>query len=251
MLESQKVLSQCGIASKHSTNTKNPLSAQSAQSLQRALKNDTAAHMRHALLALATGIFNIQGSLSTWPTVQLYYSVFYCARAWLSSQSICLFYSGTKPFSITSQAGQFASQEKGNTHKVTMSIFSRENAHSRFVSQQVDQKQPFEWLCSLREDANYKNHGPIEPDLATGLATLNRIGLRQAIIAYMKDDQSLYTFDKDHALLALPLHFFVETLALVRDSGIQSFDSEFLNIVTPLLSDRKGKLTALTAILAP
>jgi hypothetical protein len=249
MHESQNVLNALGLASKEAMTMHRNLVATGVSQLQLALHNDVLGYMRHGALALAEAISGINSRLSTWATIQLYYCVFYSARAWLGSQKICIFYVGSSPCSIEAQPGACAAPLKGQTHRATLAAFERRNPNSFFLSQQIEQMSPLDWLGKKRELANYKNPGPFEPELLQNLLAIQKMGTRKAVLTYLADPQALYTFDADHALFAFPLRFFNETLKTVRGLGKIPLDGDFLQIISRLSKDSAGELTPLTRLI--
>lgn len=251
MHESQNVLNTVGVASKASISLKRQLTAGEAIQLQSAISNDILGYVRHAAVALAEGIAGIELALSTWATVQLYYCVFYSARAWIGTQGVCIFYSGTSPHVIEAKPGAVALKLKGSTHQVALQEFAKRNKNSFFLSQQIEQLSPLEWLCRLRDIANYKNANPFEPGLCENFLMVRKIGVRKAISSYLTgSNRDLYTFDKDHALLALPLCFFDETRKVVCQHGARVFGEDFQKIVCRLLKDKAGYLTSVTRLIS-
>lgn len=79
-----------------------------------------------ATLSFLSAIDGLQGAQFSWAMVKLYYACFYAARSILASNGTCVFYCGTKPFSVRLVTGFQIRKEKGTTHKVVWNIFSRE-----------------------------------------------------------------------------------------------------------------------------
>jgi hypothetical protein len=245
MHESQKILDGFGMASTNSFKSKKQLTSMEAMQLQSAISNDTLGHVRHAALALAEGISGINLALTTWATVQLYYCVFYTARARLGAQNVCIFYIPRSSYSIEARSGAIAVNIAPQTHKATLQEFARRNPNSLFLSQPIGQRTPFEWLCEKREIANYKNCGPFEPDLCESFLQVHKLGLRKALQTYLNDPRELYTFDEDHAVLAFPLRFFQESVKIIRQGRTKACGADFCAALSVLLKDRSGPFTSL------
>jgi hypothetical protein len=245
--ESQLVLDRIGISTR---GTHPPLTSVDAARLKLALVNDAANYLRHAAVALSEGIAGIELALSTWATVQLYYSAFYSARTLLAVDDTCLFYCGRSPRVIIARAGERPTKAHGSTHIATLQAYSRTNPNSIFLSQQIEQMDPLTWLISKREAANYRNPAPFEPALCQDFISIRKMGVRKALVEYLSDTTFLYTFDKDHALLAFPLRFFEAAQNALRIRLPQNFDDEFVRSLRPLLKDPSGPFPTMAQLLS-
>jgi hypothetical protein len=127
--------------------------------------------------------------------------------------------------------------------------FAKRNPNSLFLSQQIEQLNLFEWLHAKRNIANYTNASPFEPDLCEDFLQVHKIGVRKALQTYLTDTYALYTFDKDHAVLALPLRFFDETQKTVRQRVATAFGEDFHKALLCLLKDKNGRLTSITQLI--
>ncbi|MDQ3620978.1 MAG: hypothetical protein M3463_00590 [Verrucomicrobiota bacterium] len=246
MHESQRVLDALGVSTPPALHQ--PLSGPGEAQLKASLLNDASHYIRHAALALAQGMADVQAERCTWATVQLYYSVFYSSRALLAADDFCVFYSNGSPRLLLARAGEMPVKAAGATHLVTLRAYEERYPNSFFLSQQIDQLSPIQWLCRKREDANYRLVGPTEPLLPPELLKPVSIGIRRAVAAYLRD--TIYTFDPDHALVAFPLGFFREALTVSRNKGIPQVDSEFQKTLAVLLRDRSGPVTELVSLMA-
>ncbi|WP_437889332.1 hypothetical protein [Phytobacter sp. V91] len=198
--------------------------------LDKCLKNDAINYLYSALISYAEAIKGIQGGFFSWSTVKLYYCAFYALRSILSLDGCCIFYVGTKGYSIKVRQGEHPVKAKGTTHKLVMSLFKKYNASSPFVTQEIDMEEPFEWLMSQREQANYKNGRFSEPGKP---AIFNKasVGLQILIKEYILDTQHTYCFDSDHAMLALPLEIIknaIDKLSTNTDYKFSQSDVKFL-----------------------
>lgn len=180
-----------------------------AAELDRCLKNDAMNYLYSALISYAEAIKGIEAGFYSWATVKLYYCAFYSLRAIISIDGICIFYVGTKGYSIKVRQGESPAKASGTTHKLVINIFRRNNNSSPFVNQDIDFMEPFEWLMSKREQANYKNGRFTEPGTPI-IFDKSSSGLQALINEYIVDTQKTYCFDKDHAVLALPLEIIKE-----------------------------------------
>lgn len=180
-----------------------------AAELDRCLKNDALNYLYSALISYAEAIKGIEAGFFSWATVKLYYCAFYSLRTILSVDGLCVFYVGTKGYSIKVRQGEYPVKANGTTHKLVMSLFKKNNSSSPFITQEIDMSEPFEWLMSKREQANYKNGRFTEPGKPI-IFNKSSIGLQVLIKEYMLDRDQKYCFDEDHAVLALPLEIVKE-----------------------------------------
>ena len=154
----------------------------------------------------------------SWAVVKLYYCSFYAARSILASNGTCIFYQGTRPYSLTVAPGESPKRENGVTHKVVWSIFAREFPANPLLND-IEGVPAHKRMTRLREEANYKNARFPDPIVPTAFASLDRIGVQSAMAAYRADHSHLYTFDPDHAAVAFPMSCIVQARRALLRSG--------------------------------
>ncbi len=218
------------------------ISSSEALTLELLLKEDAADYLYSATVSLGDALGGITRGLFTWATVKLYYSTFYALRARLALKGLCLFYMGNHPFSIRAQAGQIASKEKGQTHKIVLDLFRRHNLDPFLLSQQIDMDDPLQWLMNLREEANYKVARFPEPNVPRHFVKLSQVGVRRACQSYISDNTATYIFDPDHAILAYPLSLIERSYADFHEHGLPPQRKEDMPFFLRILSDEKGTL---------
>ena len=201
----------------HSVVTSSVLNGTLALELDKNLKNDALNYLYSALITYSEAIKGIQHELYSWATVKLYYSAFYSLRSILSTDVVCVFYIGTKGYSIYTRHGECPAKANGTTHKLVMSLFEKKYPSSPFVNQQIDMVDAFQWLMDQRELANYKNGRFLEPDVPIIFERCN-VGLQNLISAYINDNTYSYCFDNDHAMLALPLEIIKKACESVKSN---------------------------------
>lgn len=190
------------------------LNGQKASELDRHLKNDSLNYLYSAIISYAEAIKGIQGGLYSWATVKLYYSAFYSLRSMLSTDGVCIFYLGTKGYSLLTRQGESPSKANGTTHKLVMALFKKKYPLSPFVNQQIDMADAFQWIATQRELANYKNGRFSEPDTPEIFEKCN-VGLQKLLTAYIEDENYIFCFDHEHAILAFPLQIIKETFSSI------------------------------------
>lgn len=90
---------------------------------------------------------------------------------------------------------------------------------SDFVSQDIALQQPFEWLRSRREDANYGLARCYEPLVPDHFKRIVAMGVRKSVAAYLHPSGDAYVFDPDHAMLCFPLRLWQTVLTESRAAG--------------------------------
>lgn len=226
------------------------LTASDARRLQASLKEDAVDYLYSAAVSLGDALCGITRGLFTWSTVKLYYSVFYALRARLALMGVCLFYIGTRPYSISAQVGEIAKKEKGQTHKLVINLFRRHNLDPLILSQPIGFEDPLDWLMNLREEANYKTPRFTEPDTPEHFIKLSKIGIRKACHAYLSDTTAVYLFDPDHAILAYPLILLERSFIEFQTRGVCVQKKDDMIFMQGLFSDDKGPLSNVIKILS-
>ncbi|MBX3445101.1 MAG: hypothetical protein KF774_22065 [Planctomyces sp.] len=223
-------------------------SSSQAGTLALALKEDSQDFFYSACMTLVDGLRGLHCGFYTWATVKLYYSVFYSLRAWLAAEGVCSFYLHTSPFSVEAAAGAIGVAGKGTTHVHVQSLFARRNPQHRFVAQTIDQVMALDWLTQRREDSNYKTPRFSEPIAPRHFNEVEKYGIRRCVAAYLADTTDVYTFDKDHAMLALPLKVIGEAVAVVRGSGAVRFAHNELSMLSSSCCDDAGPIAQMATM---
>jgi len=219
-----------------------PLAAAAANTLRQALLADALGYSYSGVVSAGDATQAIQRGLYSWATVKLYYSTFYLARAMLALDGTAIFYIGKTPYSWKAVAGTKPVKLAGTTHKAALSVFESTFPANPMTTQQVAGRGALDWLMHRRESVNYGSPRFSEPDPPKHFARIADLGVRRAISAYLKDSQSLYAFDPDHAMLAMPFEALKQFLAMARLANIKAFsdaDSPYLQTV---FADGKGPL---------
>lgn len=202
-----------------------------SQTLCNHLYHDAASYLYSAIISIGDAMHGIKNNYYSWASVKLYYSVFYAIRAILSTKKTCLFYIGTKPYSIHVSNGESARKENGTTHKVIYTIYERLYPNDPVFTQLIDMSKPLNWLMNQRENSNYKNARFLEPETPEIYKKII-INMRNNIEGYIKNENYLYTFDKDHSILSLPIHIVIEAIdaySSLMTSHITADEATFLS----------------------
>jgi hypothetical protein len=218
-------------------------------SLTGALELDSSSYFYSGAVSIGDAAQAIDRQLFTWATVKLYYAAFYLLRSILAHRGVCLFYDGTKPYSLRCLAGQSPTKRDGPTHKVVLRLFESEVNQSVLLTQPIGAENPLNWLMARREAANYSTARFEEPAPPSHFRTIAQLGVRRALSAYVKDDSYLYTFDPDHAMFAFPVEILKQAWGHLKSHGRAGPTEDDLRYLAGLFLDRKGPLADMTALL--
>lgn len=182
------------------------LSGNDAQRLERSLHKDCQDHFYSACVSFCHGLQSASLGGSTWATVKMYYAVFYALRAMLAMRRHCIFHIGRQQYLIVAQQGQSPTSQAGNTHQSVIDVFRRLHPAHRLLSQEIELMDPCSWLMERRDQANYIRTRFVEPVFSSEWRVPGGNGIRSLLSLYTGDDQELYAFDPDHAIVAYPLY---------------------------------------------
>jgi hypothetical protein len=218
------------------------LPAQDAATLKLCLIEDGLGYAYSALISLGEAFHGIEKSLSTWATVKLYYASFYAVRAILAIEGKCIFYKRSLPFYLDCQPGASPVKKAGTTHKAVLHAFVDHGNPNFFLSQTIEGENPLFWLMNKREEVNYKFAGFIEPIPLDHFDGVLRHGVRRSIKSYLGSEGDYLMFDKDHAMVALPLRLCAKVTELYKVNGNWTPSDESVTCLQTLFSDSRGKL---------
>lgn len=207
------------------------LTVNEAAMLAAALHDDARDAIYSGALSIAEAVQGLDKKLFTWTTVKLYYSVFYLARAALGLHGIGIIYPDRTPYTWIATAGETPMKRSGTTHKAVIDTFRLYRKSSVLISQLIGTEDPFAWLMTRRESANYKDPKFCEPIAPPHFKLIERHGVRRLVNDYIADDSHLFTFDSDHAMLAFPiagLKLLLSDLKMSRVVGLLPNDAAFL-----------------------
>ena len=217
-------------------------SAEAAQ-LQAALTEDARDAVYSGLLTIAEAVQGLDRHLYTWSTVKLYYSVFYLARAMLAATGVGLFYVNRTPFVWKASAGEHPEKRSGTTHATVLQAYAEFAPGSLLLSQTIGVEEPFEWLTSKREYANYKEARFSEPTAPAHFSTAEKYGVRRVIGDYVADAAYLFAFDPDHAMLAFPIETTKLAIATLSGAGALDLTQDDAGFLASQCFDRKGPIS--------
>jgi hypothetical protein len=224
------------------------LNVAQANTLASALADDAQDYYYSACLSVVDAIRGLDCGFYTWATVKLYYSVFYCLRARLAADRTGVFYVETTPYSITCTTGANGTKGSGTTHGFVLRLFSGQHPTHRFVTQTIDHVPSLNWLAAKREASNYRIPRFSEPVAPEHFKHVAAYGIRRLVTTYVADTTDVYTFDAEHAMLALPISALLETGTFAKGLGTVRIDEDELNLLTTECCDERGPLTQMTNV---
>lgn len=217
--------------------------------LQLHLQEDAQNYIYSSAVSMADAVQAIQREWYSWSTVKLYYSLFYALRAILAANNLAIIYhaNGKKntPYRLSCYPGQSPQKLSGTTHKIVIKQFYEGFPTSPLISQLIDLKRPFDWMIDRREEVNYKNVRLFEPMVPAFFQGVVKSPIRQTIDAYINDITFIYTFDPDHAILALPIKVLSNaTRSIVSANPKLKFTEQDRDYLFGIFRDRRGVIKA-------
>ncbi|HEV7335456.1 MAG TPA: hypothetical protein VGO06_05755 [Bosea sp. (in: a-proteobacteria)] len=181
-----------------------PLDQAQAASFRAALQSDAGAVAQVALASFCEAISGIADSRYSWATVKLYYSAFYSIKSLLMMKNYSIFYIGRSPHLYKASAGEVPVKRSGNSHSVCFSVFLDVFSTEDVLSQEIDGVNPLQWIEENRNLISYRT-APYDDPAPSPLYHIAAGRIRKHLTAYMDDNSYLYSFDKDHAMIAYPV----------------------------------------------
>ncbi|WP_157755180.1 hypothetical protein [Variovorax boronicumulans] len=225
------------------------LNVRDAGAMTVALQQDSKDAIFSGALSIAEAVQGLDRGLYTWSTVKLYYSVFYLTRAILGLSGTALIYVRHSPYSWKSSSGHPPVKRSGTTHKAAFATFTSNHPNHVLISQTVGTDAPFDWLMSLREQANYKLPKFLEPLAPQHFKSVEKHGARQMLRAYLNDGAHLYDFDPDHAMLAFPVATLKEAVAVLCSTTGSTLPQADLTLLAQQCADRLGPVAEFGTLL--
>lgn len=225
------------------------LSSSQALSLQLALNRDAVVFARSAAISFVHACNDLEKGWYSWPTIKLYYTVFYAAQAMLSLKGHCVFHYKMRPISISAVAGSSMERRKGPTHKIACEKFADVFDGDRLLSQEIDDTPPLDWLVRRREETNYVGPKFLEPDAPGHFSQVVEYGMRRLLAAYVNDAEDLYTFDPEHAMVAFPTRMLRTVRVLLEATGQPWLDESARGSLLGRCRDSKGPIPSMIKLI--
>lgn len=218
------------------------LSANEVLSIQPQIKNDAVSYWLKAIHSFTQALEGISIGNSAWSIVKLYYSVFYCLRGELLSNSHLLIRNQSLFYLNLNAGTQFSEFKLGKLrgdHQLTIGYYLKlvnDGIITDLVSSnQIDGISPYEWMLKQRERVNYQMQRFPDPRIDELIEkTYEAISHKNLDAIFKQIDSSfntdgIYLFDKDYSIIAIP---FYKLQILLKH--IQKFQLDIPTITTEL-----------------
>ena len=217
-------------------------------SLKSVLPDDIRDYYFKGLLSFCEAIISFNNKGYSWATVKLYYSVFYFLRAeMLTRNTILVRSSGGGPlYRLTlNTAARFVclTDRAGNSdHKGTIQHFQQlYKSVDPILSGQISGVESYDWLIERREQVNYRErlfHEPSHPSFWSGPVSMLQSNNMESLILLYLNDQYVYSFLPDHAIVSLPIKRLQNTAGVFKLYGLSQMltedQKEFLRELLPI-----------------
>lgn len=211
------------------------LTQNEADLLKIAIKEDALDYFYNAAVSFAEGIDSIYNRRFSWATVKLYYSVFYALRASMASKNIALLVNqGVLRLKLTANEMPYGTNNRKykSTHKGTINHYvDIYSGSDKLLTNTVDDLNVYEWLEEIREIVNYREVCFEEPGCLNSWEVfdiaLQNGELTNLLTRLQDDDNYIYCFQEDYAIVAIPIKQMQQTVKDLMDSGLlHKFTSE-------------------------
>lgn len=195
------------------------LSANEVLSIQPQIKNDAVSYWLKAIHSFTQALEGISIGNSAWSIVKLYYSVFYCLRGELLSNSHLLIRNQSLFYLNLNAGTQFSEFKLGKLrgdHQLTIGYYLKlvnDGIITDLVSSnQIDGISPYEWMLKQRERVNYQMQRFPDPRIDELIEkTYEAISHNNLDAIFKQIDSSfntdgIYLFDKDYSIIAIPFY---------------------------------------------
>lgn len=199
------------------------------------LKLDASDIYFKAIFSITDAIFSLSQGRHSWSVVKLYYAVFYLLRcsmatqryAFIKNNGIYTIKLDLGEIPIKRDKGKYRGKQIRGDHKTTIATYvSIVGENDILQTNTIDGQLVYDWLMELREQVNYRERTFQEPSHRHFHHTLfDKSKAINQIETYIKDESSVYCFDKDHCCLAVPL----KLAMLTRNELVRFIDFEPFN----------------------
>ena len=195
------------------------LSASDVVLIQSQIEIDAVSYWLKAIHSFTQALEGISVGHSAWSIVKLYYSVFYCLRGELLSNSHLLIRDGSLfclNLNTETQFSEFKLNKLRGDHQLTIGYYSKlvnDGIISDLVSSnQIDDNSPYIWMLKQRERVNYQMQKFPDPRIDELLEKTHEAIIQMDIDKVFKlmdssfNSDGVYLFDKDYSMVAIPYY---------------------------------------------
>ncbi|WP_420603789.1 hypothetical protein [Flagellimonas sp.] len=199
-------------------------------------------------VSLLIAIEKFRDKYYSWPTVNLYYSCFYLLKSSLCSRNVFLFRKERDMYHIdideSSNLTKVPAKHKSD-HNSSIYLFKKKYSETDILqSNDIGSQNSYEWLRGKREEINYKFptfYEPACPNYWEEIKSNYPISkFTKLLKSYINDDDFIYPFLEDHAILALPIKRLELSIKDAKDNGLANpFNTEQKKILRERLNKLK------------
>lgn len=192
------------------------LSANDLSIISTKIENDAVSYWLKAIHSFTQALEGISIGYSAWSIVKLYYSVFYCLRGELLSESHLLVRNGSLfclKLNTETHFSEFKLSKLRGDHQLTIGYYSKmvkDGIISDLVSSnQIDDNYPYMWMLKQRERVNYQMQNFPDPEIDSLLAKIHEAVIQKNADEVFKqidssvNDDGIYLFDKDYSMISI------------------------------------------------
>lgn len=198
------------------------ITKQQAEQLRMALRKEARDLYYKAVVSFLEAIDGLEHNSYSWPTIELYYSVFYASKAYINMCGFALLRAERKLFYIKAQPKEkFCRCTNTTDHKATFEILERYFKDDYLLSNQIDGINTYDWIMMKREDVNYKDCIFREPEAPEFWELINSASnddnIKSVLDKLARDSEGLYIFQPDYAILGIPIKRLVLTANTIKE----------------------------------
>lgn len=192
------------------------------------LREDTIDFFYSAIVSFSEGIDALYARRFSWATVKLYYSIYYLLRTSMASNGYALLRNksmyrlkiavGEKPFNTNGK-------RYNSTHAGTINHYKDIfNGTDFLLTNKIDDIDVYQWMENIRDIVNYREACFDDPDcLSVWQVFKNALdmgSLSELINRILNDEQYVYCFQEDYAVLAIPIKRMQQTIKDLSDNNL-------------------------------
>lgn len=186
----------------------------------------------------------------SWASVLLYYSLHYFLRASLAAKGIGLIRNGGLYF-LNDAVGSKPEKKQAKNYSTTHGgaiyyCIDKYSGSDVLLSNNIDGYKSYVWMKEIREIINYRQNQfdePGVPEIWKEIdVSINDSTFYELIESYIDDDDLLFCFQHDHAILSLPIKkaFLTRQELETNGIGIHLTDDELVYFHDRITNDMSG-----------
>lgn len=194
------------------------------------LQEDAIDFFYSAVVSFSEGIDALYYKRFSWATVKLYYSIFYLLRTSMACNDYtllrnCSMYrlkiaANEKPYSTNNK-------KYNSTHGGTISHYKDIfEGTDKLLSNQIEDVDVYQWMENARDIINYREVCFEDPECIdiwnNFFQALENDKLSELLEELQNDDEYIYCFQEEYAIVAIPIKRMQQTIAELADNGLLS-----------------------------